>query len=231
MNFKRVILSILFTIIVLLGVIFFYACERNDALKSTSVNTDYEEFDDFFYSKAFDSFSEKFKVSAKNFDFNDLTQIQFQEQNVNLYQTLIYKKSKIIGRIAVFSKNNGQRFRVLFEDWSNFNENYGGKITLYTSKKHFVASFMCEKVDSEPNLFSVHLNNVVDNSLPRLKRATIEFPGDDDPWWNCLTRCYKIAHDACSQDAECDFLCELIGIGTNISCFITISTACAIYCI
>ncbi len=231
MNFKKVFLSILFATLTLSGVVLFYSCQKDKELTSMIINTDYEEFNSFFNSESYASFSEKFKVNSENFDLNNLSQVQFQEQNVNLYQTLIYKKEKVIGRIAVFSKNKGQTFRVLFEDWSSFDEKCGGEITLYTSKKHFVASFLCEKVDSESNLFSVHLNKVVDNSIPRLKSTTVEFPSDDDPWWECLTQCYKVANDACSGDAECDFLCELIGLGTNISCFIAISTACAIYCI
>lgn len=92
MNFKRVLASILFAISILSGVMFFYSCEKDDGLKSANIKTNYEEFDNFISSKSYVSFSDKFKVDAENFDLDNLAQVQFQEQYVNLYQTLIYKK-------------------------------------------------------------------------------------------------------------------------------------------
>lgn len=196
------------------------------------VETNFEEFDAFFSSDAYASFSKSFNVDIENFDVENILPVKYPEQNVNLYQTLIVKNSETLGRLVIFSKNVGEEYRVLFEDWSQFDEECGGIISLCTANKQFIADFSCVKVDQESNLFNVSFNSVA--TIPefnRLKSTTVEMPDRESlSWWECTTQCYQMAHDACSGDAECDFLCELIGLGTNVTCFVTISAACGIWC-
>ena len=93
-----------------------------------------------------------------------------------------------LGKLVVFSKNEGERYRVLFGDRSEFDKECGGLITLCTANRQFIADFSCVKIDQESN-------------------------------------------SACSGDPDCDFICKFIGVGTNVTCFVSISTACGIWCI
>lgn len=47
-------------------------------------------------------------------------------------------------------------------------------------------------------------------------------------WWGCTTNCYKTAKNACGEDAECDFLCDLVDLSGG--CTITLAAACGTTC-
>lgn len=47
-------------------------------------------------------------------------------------------------------------------------------------------------------------------------------------WWGCTTNCYQTAKRACGEDAQCDFLCDLVDLSGG--CTITLAAACATTC-
>lgn len=55
----------------------------------------------------------------------------------------------------------------------------------------------------------------------------IAMPGWNE-WWACTTGCYADAKDACGNDPECDFLCDLANLVGG--CTLSIAAACGIHC-
>lgn len=221
MKNKNYLIGVVTFFIVGLGV---FSCQKENSIKQDLDS----ELNSFLSSNEFYQLKKNFNIKADYLDFEYLRKESYPEANVNVFYLPIRKKGRTLGKLAIFSKEKGRKYRTLFEDLSNIN-NMGGIITIYTSKKQFVVDFDVKSVN---NNLQASINNVNDFStfLRRSElHANSEFPTSDDGWWSCTTNCYKIAKDACDDDASCKFICDLLGLGSY--CTISISTACSIYCL
>lgn len=203
-----------------------YSCQKGEESSNNLQSID-AELNLFLSSKEFYELKKNFNIQSNYLNFERTKKDTYSEQKVNVFYIPVQKNGNLLGKLAVFSKNNGEKYKTLYEDFSKFTE-IGGTTTIYTSKKQFVADFNIDKID---NKFQASINRV-NNSSTFLKMSAMyansEFPTSDDGWWNCTTRCYKIVKDACDEDPECKFECDLLGLGSY--CTLSIASACAIHC-
>lgn len=210
------------SLISMLGVVF-VACD-NENYDYVDKNVQNQELNKFFYSNEYQDFTEAFGINERDFRLEEVVIDHYKNREVTSFCIPISKKGKEIGQILIFSKNDGAIYKVLYEDRTNFTAKDGGSIKIKTAKNQYIASFSCAKIDS--NRISMKITDVA--PIKAVKTRT-EFPTPEDGWWTCTTECYKVAKDACGSSAQCDFLCDIANLAGG--CVITMSAACAIYCI
>lgn len=218
---KKIILLVI-SLISLLGITF-VAC-NNDNDDYVDENVTNQELNKFFYSTEYKDFSSSFGVSVKDFKLEEIVTDHYKNKKITTFCIPINKKGKEIGQILVFSKNNGGVYKVLYEDRTNFTTSNGGKIKITTAKNKYIASIDCTKIDSKR--MSMRIGDVASTITIKTR---VEMPSPEDGWWTCTTECYKVAKESCGSEAQCNFLCDLIDLTGG--CTVTISAACAIYCI
>lgn len=200
----------------------FVACNNNvDDLTPLTDEID-PKLQNFFTSNEFEKFSKAQDVTTNDFIFNKQRVIH-GEKGLTVYCIPIQRKGNIIGEISIFSKDNNNLYRVLYEDWTDFSEKDGGFIRVTTGDNKYIASLKCSVTNT--NKINVKITDVA--PMQSQTRAPIEnWPTSDDGWWDCTTNCYKIAKDACDSDPQCKMEYDLMP-----SCATSIAVACAGYCL
>jgi hypothetical protein len=190
-------------------------------------NTSIEfELQNYFNSKDYADLKMNFEFGISNFSFDDVI-VEKPVPGISIYY-LPVKKGDRSGVLAVFSKNNGEVYKSLYEDRSQLKKEDEGVISIYTAKNFFVVDFQYKKTENQMMILNIKNVGNIKIGSPRLKNGT-EFPSPDDGWWTCTTDCYAYAKDACDGDAECQFLCDLVNIAGL--CTLSVAAACSIYCI
>jgi hypothetical protein len=221
-NIYLPIISALFIVCTLL----FVACEKNDDESLPTQNSGNVEFDKFFSSESYKEFSSNFDFDYSNFQTKEMVIQEVKEKEIKIFYLPIVKNSKLMGRIMVISQNNGQLFRALYENWEKLDNTVGGYVNISTTKNQFIASLKYTPTAS--NKFLIKISKVaITSQNTRLKAKAVEF-NREDPWWKCTTECYAYLKSVCSNDSQCDFLCDLVNLYTG--CFLSLSAGCAIYC-
>ena len=217
---KRIYLGM--ALLCLSAVATFVACNNNVENLTFPENEIEPQLQSFFTSSEFEKFSKTQDVTTNNFIFNKQKVIH-DERGLTVYCIPIQRKENIIGKISIFSKDNSNLYKVLYEDWTDFSEENGGIIRVTTGDNKYIASVKCSVTDA--NKMNVRITDVA--PIQSQTRAPIEnWPTSDDGWWDCTTNCYKIAKDACDSDPQCKMECDLIP-----SCATSIAIACAGYCL
>lgn len=139
------------------------------------------------------------------------------------------RNEELLGKLAIVFFEKDKIYKTIYEDYSKINEI--GKTEVYTSEKKFIIDFEVKKLDKG---YSYKFGNLLEEKPFALQayhdRVTDDFKEEDDGWWSCLTSCYKKAKQACGNDEECDFICDMLDIKSSY-CKLSIATACAIHCI
>jgi hypothetical protein len=151
----------------------------------------------------------------------------FEHNHVNVFTVPIEKNNRLQGKLVIYSKHNGKKFQALYEDWSSVDLVKGGNIIIQNLEKREIAQV--NLVRKEDKGYIEQIINVL--NVPqaiRLRSDTVEWPTSDDGWWDCTTRCFKLAKDACGSDPQCNFLCEIADL--PLGCTISVAVACGIYC-
>lgn len=203
----------------------FTACNNDeDDIRFNGTNVVETELQGFFGSDAFKEVSTSLDIQVKHLMLDKRT-VNHYKKGVTQYCIPVQKDGVVIGLLHAFSKNNGSLYRVLYEDRKGFSENYGGTIRIVTSKNKYVATLACTPTNTKK--MSMKIVDVA-TVRPRIRKRSESWPSPDDGWWDCTTRCYKMAKDACGSDSQCNFLCDLADLAAG--CTVTVAAACAIYC-
>ena len=228
---KKNVFKIVIASLIIIGGLVFYSCQKTEE-KNVEKLTGDKELNAFFSSKEFLNLKENFNLNLNEFDLKNVQKEEHSDAKVNIFYLPVKQNNKLIGKLAVFSFKDGRKYKSLYEDISKLSE-LGGKTTIYTSQKYFVADFEVKKSESTKNLYSVQINKVVDDATLVMARQSVradsEFTTRKDGWWKCTTECYKIAKDACGSDSSCDFLCDMFDLAAGY-CTLSIGAACAIHC-
>ena len=182
------------------------------------------ELSNFFTSNEYEEIANSLNIKTSNFTL-DKRVVKHVKNNVSYYCIPIHKNGSLAGQAIVFSQNNGKAYRVLYEDRTNFSEEKGGIIRIFTGNNRFVASLECTVATQGKILMKI---DEVAPIRSQMKSRT-EWPTPDDGWFDCTARCFKIAQDVCEDDDKCNFLCEIANLAKG--CTISIAAACGIYCI
>jgi hypothetical protein len=220
---KKIIITFVCAILVVAGSVAFYACSSELDMDTRVIPT---ELQGYFNSQDYVDLKGGFGFKISDFSFDNVV-VQEPILGVSVYQIPIRGKN-ICGILTVLSKNDGEIHRSLFEDRTEFEQYNSGTISIYTAKRYFVADYWFEKLDE--TRVKMHINSIGNSvSLDTRLKTRSEAPFDKgDGWWKCTTNCYSFTSSACSGDAGCKILCDLLNIGGV--CTITVSMACAISC-
>lgn len=199
------------------------SCSSDDS-NYINENVTNQELNNFFSSKECRDFSTSFDVNVKNFMLDEMVTERYENKKVTSFIIPIEKRGEIVGKVLIFSKNNGRLYKMLYEDRSEFDHSDGGVIKITTAKNKFIASLNCTMLSNQK--MSIRINEIA--PIKNTIKTRAEFPTPEDGWWDCTTRCYKISKDACGDEAQCNFLCDMADLVAG--CTISIAAACAIYC-
>lgn len=138
------------------------------------------------------------------------------------------QKNNRSGVLAVFSKNNGEVYKSLFEDRSELKKQTNGLIQIYTAKNFFVVDFNFEKQSIDDTTIEMQINKVgnLATGAPRLKGGA-EFPNPEDGFWQCTSNCYDYIKQEC--DGWCGFFCDMTD-NYYYTCSIGQMAGCAAFC-
>lgn len=199
----------------------------NNEIETEQHETGNLELDKFFKSNTYTEFSNNFNADISNFQFNKMETTTFDAKGLNIFTMPIVKNGIKIGQIAICSKNKGTTFKVLYEDWSQFDLSTGGDIKIFTSNKVFIANWKAIKLG---NNFSMKISETGFRAAVRVKSNNTETTGET--YAECVTRVYKTAKDACDASPTCKMACDaadLLGGQCTISMMAAAAAACAIY--
>lgn len=192
-------------------------------------STSYNDVEKFITSSTFRNFQRNSSIKLKNLDLKQITQDRYEEVDGVVFYIPVIKGKRLLGTLAVFSKNHGQEQNMLFSDYRNVDK---GSIVVTTSQL-IVAKFSAKKI--RDRIYCVELMEVPSNPVKIKKKRGILFEVPiaeakkaGGSWWRCTTQCYSDAKSACNGDATCNFLCDLADITGQ--CTISIAAACGIYC-
>ena len=185
------------------------------------------ELKQYFNSQDYGELKENFSFAISDFSFNDIIE-ENPISEVKVYYVHIQNNYKS-GTLAVFSKNNGEVYKSLFEDRSEIKKQDSGVISIFTAQNLFVADYKFEKVNE--NVVKLHINRVGDiNTTPTRIKNGLEFPKPEDGWWKCTRGCYKYAKSACDGDNLCDIFCTVLDF-LGSYCTLSVVASCGVYCL
>jgi len=188
-----------------------------------------KELSNYFKTQDFKDLRNNFSITLNNLDFDKLSIQEFDDIDASIFYIPVTRGNDYIGEVCIVYKKENDKilYKSLYEDRSSMLNAKEGLIYVYTGQGLFVADLKFTKQND--NLVAFTINNVAnEKNIPVLKSGA-EWPQPDEPWWSCTTKCYSYAKQACGDLDTCDILCDLINLGGM--CTITISAACAIYCV
>lgn len=211
----------------LLGLLFLVSCHENDNVSSSKHVVLDKQTESLIKSSAFAEFKENFpnEFEYVNYSGSQTNQLTSDIKTISLP---IEKDGKLKGIVVGLILPNGKGYRIVYKNYSRFNEQGKGVIELYTAKRNFVVDFDTE-VKGTKVIFKI--NHIGNNKMAALRMTTtagVELPNPKDPWVDCVGECYKALKEACSDDPTCNFECDLLNFVN--SCDASFMLACVAYC-
>lgn len=197
-----------------------WSCSDSDPFASTESII----FKEFLESDYGVKTLENHGLTVTNLDLKKTVSTFIKNKGVTAFVIPIMENGRIIGRLNSFIVPGDDPYRAIVEKWEKSSENeYSVNIT--TGYGAYLATVAVCK-DGRKTIQKIH--DIASNKDMEidLKTRSMEV---EESWWECTTRVYHAAKEACSGDNECDFLCDLVNMVEG--CTISIAAAAAIVCL
>lgn len=187
--------------------LFFTLFTLSTFLVSNTMYSNREEFLSYFKSEDFSQMTKNHLFAIENVALDNYAEIESKNKQYKIYRTVVTFNDKI-NYLTFFTNDGGASFVAIFEK----NNIDAGVFEHYDSSGFKHAVFTAKFINTKQILFKILSTYENSDSDKNSKKA-------------CIPAIYKILKDACSQDANCDFLCDV-----SPSCSIMLGAWAAAYC-
>lgn len=146
-----------------------------------------------------------------------------KSKGVTAFAVPFKKNGKVIGKLTALIVPGNEPYRAIVENWERTStQDYSVIVTTGCGEYLATVNVAHDGDKTTQNIVDVAST---ETSISRSSRPPR--PGKES-WLECTARVYHIAKQACQNDSQCDFLCDIANLARG--CTITLAAAAAIAC-
>lgn len=212
---------------------FLWSC-TDDGPKVPTNHSQASLLSDFLNSEYGIATLENHGLTIANLDLGNSTKEFFKSKGATAFAVPIIKNGQTTGVLNAFVIPGNDSYRAIVEEWeSTSDREYNVSIT--TGNGAYLATVA---VSHEGKRKTQEIIDIADYSeagsnmnIRRVAQGNVVMTTrkPKESWWACTTRVYHSAKQACGNDSQCDFLCDIADLAKG--CTISMAAAAARVCI